>query len=51
MNYKKIRVFPSIGRGSYIVQLEIPKWVKNLEDYINNWIEDDLINVDHWEFD
>ena len=45
-----IRVYPSIGRGSYEVRIDVPDWVRDLDDYIETWMTDDLINVDHWEY-
>lgn len=49
----KLKIYPSIGRGSYTVEIERPNWINNLNrknEYINAWVKDCLVNVDHWEY-
>ena len=45
-----IKIYPSIGRGSYEVHIDVPGWVKRLDMYIQAWIDDSLINVKSWEY-
>ena len=50
---EQIRVYPSIGYGSYIVQLEIPSWISSEDDarkFIDQWTKDLLKNVERWEY-
>jgi hypothetical protein len=46
-----IRIYPSFGYGSYKVAIQTPDWVKNLDDFIEAWLTDNIINSDHWEYE
>lgn len=46
----KIRIYPSFGYGSYKVEIQTPDWVKALDDFIEAWLTDNIINSDHWEY-
>lgn len=50
MNITTIRIYPSFGYGSYKVTIGIPNWVKRLDDFIEAWLIDNIINLDHWEY-
>ena len=34
----------------YIVQLWVPNWIEDEEEFIEAWMIDHLKNVDQWEF-
>ena len=50
MSNIKIKVFPSIGYSSYEVTIQVPEWVKNLDDYVKEWGNEVLNNVDRYEY-
>lgn len=45
----KVKVYPIHGWSSYGILVEVPDWVKNINEFLKEWVKDNLNNVDRWE--
>lgn len=45
---KEVKIYPTVGI-TYCVTIDVPANVFDVDTYIDEWIEDNLTFVDHYE--